>query len=91
MNNYLRCLRKLNEIAEKVRDPVTRLPIPMQPLEVKLHKVPKRLPRPIGDDVALYRTGVDRDRRSGRASCCEAAGAGQAEGCEIGEELSFFK
>lgn len=60
VNNYLRCLRKLIAIAEKVRDPVTRLPIPMQPLEVKLHKVPKRLPRPIGDDELYARLDVAR-------------------------------
>ena len=37
------------EIAAKVRDPITRLPAIDQVLEIKLHRLPKRLPRPIGD------------------------------------------
>ena len=49
-NNYLKCLRALFAIAERVRDPITRLPIIDQGPEVRLYKMPKRLPRPIGDD-----------------------------------------
>ena len=50
VNNYLKCLRGLLKIAEKVRDPITRQPILDEAPEVKLHRVPKRMPRPIGDD-----------------------------------------
>lgn len=50
VNNYLKCLRALFAIAERVRDPVTRLPIIDQGPEVRLYKMPKRLPRPISDE-----------------------------------------
>lgn len=50
VNNYLKCVRALFAIAEKVRDPVTRLPIIDQGPEVRLYKMPKRLPRPISDE-----------------------------------------
>lgn len=50
VNNYLKCFRALMAIGERVRDPVTRLPVIEQAPEVKLHKMPRRLPRPIGDD-----------------------------------------
>ena len=50
VNNYLKCLRALFAIAEKIRDPDTRLPIIDQGPEVRLYKMPRRLPRPISDD-----------------------------------------
>lgn len=51
VNNYLRHLKKLLAIAEKVRDPVTKLPVLNQdpPLKVELERVPKRKPRPMPD------------------------------------------
>lgn len=50
VNNYLKCLRALFAIVERVRDPVTRLPILDQGPEVRLYKMSKRLPRPISDE-----------------------------------------
>jgi hypothetical protein len=49
VNNYLKCLRALLAIAERARDPVTHVAIMDRAPEVKLHKMPKRIPRPIGD------------------------------------------
>lgn len=58
INNYLKCLSALIAIAERVRDPVTKLPVLDQHFEVKLHKVPKRKPRPIGDQELHQRLAV---------------------------------
>jgi integrase len=50
VNNYLKCLRALLAIGEKTRDPLTRLPVVDGQFEVRLFKMPKRIPRPISDD-----------------------------------------
>lgn len=50
VNNYLKCFNALMRLGTRVRDPFTRLPIVEDPPEIKLHKIPRRLPRPIGDD-----------------------------------------
>ncbi len=50
VNNHLKCLRALFAIGQKVRDPVTHLPVLHEAPEVKLHKMPRRMPRPIGDE-----------------------------------------
>lgn len=50
VNNYLKCLRSLFLIASTTRDPHTRQPVIDEVPEIKLFKMPKRLPRPMGDD-----------------------------------------
>ena len=50
VNNHLKCLRALFAIGERVRDPITRQPVLDDAPEVKLHKMPRRMPRPIGDE-----------------------------------------
>lgn len=50
VNNYLKCLRSLFAIADKTRDPITKQPVIDGLPEIPLFKMPKRLPRPIGDD-----------------------------------------
>jgi len=49
VNNHLKCLRALFAIGERARDPVTRQAVLDETSEVELHKMPRRLPRPIGD------------------------------------------
>jgi hypothetical protein len=49
VNNYLKCLKALFEIGAKTRDPVSKVPAVEIAPEIKLHKLPKRLPTPIGD------------------------------------------
>lgn len=51
VNNYLKHLRRLLEIAAKVRDPVTRQPVLGQDpeLTIELERVPRRKPRPMTD------------------------------------------
>lgn len=49
INNYLKCLRGLFAVAAKAIDKTTGMPAVREISEVKLHKVPKRLPRPISD------------------------------------------
>jgi hypothetical protein len=48
-NNYLKALRGIFAIAERVRDPVTRSPILDRAIEVRLHKVARRMPAPMAD------------------------------------------
>jgi len=55
VNNYLKCLKALFEIAAKVRDPITKVPAVEILPEIKLHKLPKRIPRPIGDSELAAR------------------------------------
>jgi hypothetical protein len=50
VNNYLKCLRALFGLAGKVRDPHSGLPAVLEVPDVRLHKLPKRVPRPIGDE-----------------------------------------
>ncbi|MBU8873676.1 hypothetical protein KQ910_07865 [Reyranella sp. MMS21-HV4-11] len=51
VNNYLKHLQRLIDVAAKVRDPVTRAPVLSQdpPLEIELEKVARRKPRPMTD------------------------------------------
>jgi hypothetical protein len=48
-NNYLKALRQLFAIADKVRDPVTRQPVIDRVPEIRLHRLPRRMPRPMPD------------------------------------------
>jgi integrase len=50
VNNYLKCLRALLAIGERTRDPMTRLPVVDVAPEIRLYKMPRRMPRPITDD-----------------------------------------
>jgi integrase len=48
-NNYLKALRAIFALAERVRDPITRAPILDRAIEVRLHKVARRMPAPMAD------------------------------------------
>lgn len=50
VNKYLTALKALFAIAARTRDPVTRQPVIDVEPEIRLVPVPRRLPRPIGDD-----------------------------------------
>lgn len=50
INKYLTALAGLFRVATKTRDPVTKQFVLDAEPEIKLLKVPKRMPRPIGDD-----------------------------------------
>lgn len=49
VNRYLEALRQLFAIADRVRDPVTRRPAIDRIPEIRLHKLPRRIPRPMPD------------------------------------------
>jgi integrase len=49
VNNYLKCLRGLFAVAAKIMDKASGMPVLRDIPDIKLHKVPKRLPRPITD------------------------------------------
>jgi integrase len=48
-NNYLKALREIFAGAARLRDPVTRRPMVDAVPDVALHKMPRRLPRPMPD------------------------------------------
>jgi integrase len=55
VNNYLKALLKLFQIADRTRDPETKRPMIDRIPAIKLHKLPRRLPRPIPDDEFMAR------------------------------------
>ncbi len=57
-NKYLKILRRLFTIAEKVRDPETGRPAVERVPEIVLHRLPRRLPRPIPDRELNARLAV---------------------------------
>lgn len=83
VNNYLKCLRAIFAIAERVRDPVTRLPVIDQAPEVRLYKMAKRLPRPISDDELHARL------ESAPQWTREAAELARLFGLRLGEALKL--
>jgi integrase len=50
VNNYLKCIRALFALAEKVRDPITHEPVVREVPDIALHKIPRRLPTPMEDE-----------------------------------------
>jgi hypothetical protein len=55
VNNYLKALLKLFAIADRTRDPETKRPMVDRIPVIKLHKLPRRLPRPIPDEEFMAR------------------------------------
>lgn len=83
VNNHLKCLRALLAIGERVRDPVTRLPVLEKAPEVRLHRLPKRIPRPISD--AELHARLDRARPWTR----EAAELARLFGLRLSEAVTL--
>lgn len=57
-NKYLKTLRQLFGVAEKVRDPATGKPAIDRPPTITPHRLPRRLPRPIPDRELHARLAV---------------------------------
>jgi integrase len=84
VNNHLKCLRALFAIGERVRDPATRLPVLAEAPEVKLHKMPRRLPRPIGDEELHDRLEVAKPWTREAAELARLFGLRLAEALAVG-------
>lgn len=84
INNRLKCLRSILAIATKVRDPATRLPVLDEAPEIKLHKVPRRMPRPIGDDELGRRLDVARPWTRKTGELARLFGLRKAEALTVG-------
>jgi integrase len=81
-NNYLKALQSLFSIAEKVRDPLTKLPAIDRVPEIPLHKLARRLPRPMPDQELHGR------QAAGRPWTVEAAELARLFGLRLTEGLT---
>ncbi|MEI7932811.1 MAG: hypothetical protein WCI21_07130 [Alphaproteobacteria bacterium] len=84
-NNYCKHLRKMLELAAKMKDPVTRRHVLDQdpPLEIELERVPKRKPRPMPDDELDARMVSLPPWRRDQAELSRLYGLRAAEGYRV--------
>lgn len=84
INNYLKCLKAVLTIGTKVRDPITRQPILDDVPEIRLQRVPRRQPRPIGDNELEARLGAAKPWTREAAELARLFGLRKAEALTIG-------